>query len=125
MFSLVVCAAGVLGTPLGGLLFDAVKNSPRLPDGGGGGGTPPSLNRAQEEGELSAGSSDVGTRNWPQLELAMRQVTLETASGMALLLAGGRAEGRAIFFVCLGLGCTCLFMVTAPLNLSIMEVCFV
>lgn len=119
-----MCVAGVIGTPIGGMLMDMLlleQEKVEFLSGGGGGATATANNDGSNSSTGRKNSSDTSEETiLQQLQVICRLVGLATACGMLLLSALFFISSKILYIFVVLLGCCFIFMCSAAINLSIM-----
>lgn len=114
-FGIVVCLAGVIGTPLGGLLLDfCIKNSESKSA---------TLSHDQETAALTSTNDDVAVRSTDTTETlkwVTKIITVGTFIGCLFLCAVYAVYDRFLFLFMVTMGCLLVFLCNPCVNIGIM-----
>ena len=115
-FGIVVCLAGVVGTPLGGLLLDfCIKNSESKSV---------DLSHDQETAALTSGNDDDAavrsTETKETLKWVTKIITIGTLIGCLFLCAVYAVYDRFLFLFMVTMGCLLVFLCNPCVNIGIM-----
>ena len=119
-FGIVVCLAGVVGTPLGGLLLDfCMKNS----DSKSIGSDSTRCEQDLESAALTSADDDVAVRSTETTETlkwVTKIITIGTFIGCLFLCAVYAVYDRFLFLVMVTMGCLLVFLCNPCVNIGIM-----
>ena len=114
-FGIVVCLAGVVGTPLGGLLLDfCVRKNESKSKGS---------DAVHESAALTSTDDDVAVRNTETketLQWVTKIITVGTFMGCLFLCAVYAVHNRILFLLMVTMGCLLVFLCNPCVNIGIM-----